>query len=106
MILNCYFRYEVTGCEVVWAVKDKSIGKSFFDEGAATFFLPNLRSNKESANPEQEPRCTVLKRRKYTLETTCKTLNTGYGSALGPDWKFEMSSSDRQVRYSLASAKD
>ncbi len=30
------------GCEVVWAIKNKSIGQTFFDEGAATFFLPHL----------------------------------------------------------------
>jgi hypothetical protein len=43
------FRYEVGGCEVVWAIKDHSIGHTFFDEGAAVFFLPHLVSTTTEA---------------------------------------------------------
>uniref|UniRef100_A0A0E9UNF1 Uncharacterized protein n=1 Tax=Anguilla anguilla TaxID=7936 RepID=A0A0E9UNF1_ANGAN len=28
---SCLRRYEVEGCEVIWAVKDKAIGNTFFD---------------------------------------------------------------------------
>lgn len=35
---------------MVWAIKDKSIGQTFFDEGAATFFLPHL-SAAQTAEP-------------------------------------------------------
>ena len=33
--------YEITGCQVIWVVKHKSIGNKFFDEGASTFLLPS-----------------------------------------------------------------
>lgn len=53
--------YEVEGCEVVWAVKDKAIGNSFFDAGAAQFLIPALGTNK----PERPVPC---KRSRYTTE--------------------------------------
>lgn len=53
--------YEVEGCEVVWAVKDKAIGNSFFDAGAAQFLIPALGANK----PERAVPC---KRSRYTTE--------------------------------------
>lgn len=54
-------RYEVEGCEVIWAVKDKAIGNSFFDAGAAQFLIPALETNK----PERAAPC---KRSRYTTE--------------------------------------
>ncbi|XP_029681642.1 pyridine nucleotide-disulfide oxidoreductase domain-containing protein 1 isoform X1 [Takifugu rubripes] len=87
--------YEVEGCEVVWAVKDKAIGNSFFDAGAAQFLIPALGTNK----PERAVPC---KRSRYTTEepapwgTQVFTADgkaqrhscgpTEAGSALGPDW--------------------
>lgn len=69
-------RYEVSGCEVVWAIKDKTIGHTFFDAGAATFFLPHLVSPCQSSSSAAElatGNLTVvqpLKRTKYTLDST------------------------------------
>lgn len=54
-------RYEVEGCEVVWAIKDKAIGNAFFDAGAAQFLIPALDANK----PERAAPC---KRSRYTTE--------------------------------------
>jgi len=54
------FRYRITDCEVVWAIKDASIVSTFVDAGAAKFFLPSL--NTEAA-PVEGP----LKRPRYTL---------------------------------------
>ncbi|KAK6170256.1 hypothetical protein SNE40_018691 [Patella caerulea] len=73
--------YEVEGCEVIWAIKDKSISSAFVDAGAAQFFLPCVNKEKtESRKP--------LKRHKYTEEgkddvTRPKNVT---GGALGPDW--------------------
>lgn len=62
MIISvCLFRYEVEGCEVVWAVKDKAIGNTFFDAGAAQFLIPSLEADK----PERAVPC---KRTRYTTE--------------------------------------
>lgn len=87
--------YEVEGCEVVWAVKDKAIGNTFFDAGAAEFLIPSLRVDK----PEKLLPC---KRTRYTTEEVAPgepqtftadrnarghgSSSTEAGSALGPDW--------------------
>lgn len=53
-------RYEVEGCEVVWAIKDKAIGNTFFDGGAAQFLIPLLGADKpERASPCKRPRYTT-----------------------------------------------
>ncbi|MEQ2188513.1 hypothetical protein GOODEAATRI_015880 [Goodea atripinnis] len=53
--------YEVKGCEVIWAVKDKAIGNTFFDAGAAQFLITSLEADKaEAAGP--------CKRLRYTME--------------------------------------
>lgn len=57
-----YFRFELTGREVLWAIKHDSIGNHYFDKGAATFLLSHLEStNTPSA---KEP---VTKRMKYGI---------------------------------------
>ncbi|XP_060929164.1 pyridine nucleotide-disulfide oxidoreductase domain-containing protein 1 [Limanda limanda] len=87
--------YEVEGCEVIWAVKDKAIGNTFFDAGAAQFLIPSLEADK----PERD---ALVKRSRYTTEEpavgTSHTFTadrnprghgvgpTESGSALGPDW--------------------
>lgn len=77
--------YEVEGCEVVWAIKDKSISSTFVDPGAAEFFLPQL-------NKEKSTDTKPSKRLKYTLEEE-KTFDspvTRPGGALGPDWSVNL----------------
>ncbi|XP_051911325.1 pyridine nucleotide-disulfide oxidoreductase domain-containing protein 1 isoform X3 [Hippocampus zosterae] len=87
--------YEVEGCEVIWAVKDKAIGNTFFDAGAAQFLIPSLGADK----PERAATC---KRTRYTTDdptdgeaqtfTSDRHMRgrgsgpTEPGSALGPDW--------------------
>ncbi|XP_078530188.1 pyridine nucleotide-disulfide oxidoreductase domain-containing protein 1 isoform X2 [Lissotriton helveticus] len=75
--------YEIEGCEVIWAIKDKAIGNTFFDAGAAEFLIPQLRTEKPQA---PKP----LKRTKYTTEGEpdegSSSRPAEVGSALGPDW--------------------
>ncbi|XP_074861004.1 pyridine nucleotide-disulfide oxidoreductase domain-containing protein 1 isoform X2 [Carettochelys insculpta] len=76
--------YEIEGCEVIWAIKDKAIGNTFFDAGAAEFLIPKLTAEKS----ETEITC---KRTKYTTEGSEKeegsvAAASKIGSALGPDW--------------------
>lgn len=85
--------HEVERCEVVWVIKDKAIGNTFFDAGAAQFLIPSLEGNKP-------PKSVPCKRPRYTTEETaegtshtftaekkrCQTTPTEHGSALGPDW--------------------
>ncbi|KAM7378043.1 hypothetical protein PAMA_013103 [Pampus argenteus] len=87
--------YEVEGCEVIWAVKDKAIGNTFFDAGAAQFLIPSLEADK----PEGAATC---KRLRYTTEEPAAGASQSFtadrnlrgrgscptepGSALGPDW--------------------
>ena len=95
--------YEVCGCEVVWAIKDTSISRTFFDEGAATFFLPHLAAQTaDSATTFSDDIVEVspLRRTKYTVESrnsgtgngNGKSAPTGkgVGGALGPDWHSEL----------------
>lgn len=56
------FRYEIEGCEVIWAIKDKSISSTFVDPGAGEFFMAEL--NKEKETQEGKP----SKRLKYTVD--------------------------------------
>ncbi|CAL8242121.1 unnamed protein product [Merluccius merluccius] len=80
--------FEVGGCEVVWAVKDKAIGNTFFDAGAAQFLIPSLEAQRPA-------RAAVCKRARYTTEEApdgggdqrrAGSGPTDTGSALGPDW--------------------
>lgn len=60
-ILFFVFRYEIENCQVIWAIKDKSVGATFFDAGAAHFFLPCFQEAKQEDN---EP----SKRLRYTSD--------------------------------------
>ncbi|KAL7370513.1 hypothetical protein ABVT39_002898 [Epinephelus coioides] len=87
--------YEVEGCEVIWAVKDKAIGNTFFDAGAAQFLIPSLEADKpERAAPCKRPRYTTEEPAPGAAQTFTADKNarrqgsssTEAGSALGPDW--------------------
>ncbi|XP_067162330.1 pyridine nucleotide-disulfide oxidoreductase domain-containing protein 1 isoform X2 [Apteryx mantelli] len=76
--------YEIEGCEVIWAIKDKAIGNTFFDAGAAEFLIPKLTAEKQET-------AMACKRTKYTMEGREKkerpiAESDKLGSALGPDW--------------------
>ncbi len=89
------------GCEVVWAIKDKSIGQTFFDEGAATHFLPHLS---ESSAPNK---VRVHKRTKYTIgqDGGSKKKAEECGSALGPDWSVNLQLTGRD-QYKVTHAME
>ncbi|XP_009299251.1 pyridine nucleotide-disulfide oxidoreductase domain-containing protein 1 isoform X1 [Danio rerio] len=74
--------YEVEGCEVIWAVKDKAIGNTFFDAGAAQFLIPSLEADRREAS-------SLCKRARYTTDSSAaghSGSSSELGSALGPDW--------------------
>uniref|UniRef100_A0A672M2H4 Pyridine nucleotide-disulfide oxidoreductase domain-containing protein 1 n=1 Tax=Sinocyclocheilus grahami TaxID=75366 RepID=A0A672M2H4_SINGR len=74
--------YEVEGCEVIWAIKDKAIGNTFFDAGAAQFLIPSLGADKKD-------RSLPCKRARYATDKTGaghSGASGELGSALGPDW--------------------
>ena len=92
---------------MVWAIKDGSITRTFFDEGAATFFLPHLASQpteKPTTSGDDDDgilEVSPLRRTKYTVESHSRTGNgngggtksgmgIGIGGALGPDWHSEL----------------
>uniref|UniRef100_A0AAX7V7C3 Pyridine nucleotide-disulfide oxidoreductase domain-containing protein 1 n=1 Tax=Astatotilapia calliptera TaxID=8154 RepID=A0AAX7V7C3_ASTCA len=87
--------YEVEGCEVIWAVKDKAIGNTFFDAGAAQFLIPSLEADKpQAAAPCKRPRFTTEEAAPggshiFTADRSSQAYGHGptdSGSALGPDW--------------------
>ena len=59
----------MTGCEVVWAIKDRSIGHVFLDAGAATFFYPHLNDPLLPSH-ENTAAATGLKYRPSTATTS------------------------------------
>ncbi|XP_033739576.1 pyridine nucleotide-disulfide oxidoreductase domain-containing protein 1-like [Pecten maximus] len=84
--------YEVQGCEVVWAIKDKSISSAFVDAGAAEFFLPKLNSEKDEGSKPS-------KRLKYTSEDNNlqeEPKEETFGGALGPDWSANLKMTGQQ----------
>ncbi|XP_075408128.1 pyridine nucleotide-disulfide oxidoreductase domain-containing protein 1 isoform X1 [Tenrec ecaudatus] len=76
--------YEVEGCEVIWAIKDKAIGNTFFDAGAAEFLTSKLIVEKLEAKVAHKRTRYTTEGRKKEARTTAKASNVG--SALGPDW--------------------
>ncbi len=96
--------YEVKGCQIIWAIKDHAISHTFFDEGAAAFFLPQLASSEketakssDSGKAEAVVEVSPFKRTKYALEQSpvknlinedarCGAEAETMGVALGPDW--------------------
>lgn len=58
---------------MIWAIKDKSIGATFFDAGAAHFFIPCLKENKQEENKP-------CKRLRYTIDGMWCGFSTFYSS--------------------------
>uniref|UniRef100_A0A8C9HHF7 Pyridine nucleotide-disulfide oxidoreductase domain-containing protein 1 n=1 Tax=Piliocolobus tephrosceles TaxID=591936 RepID=A0A8C9HHF7_9PRIM len=76
--------YEIKGCEVIWAIKDKAIGNTFFDAGAAEFLTSKLIAEKPEAKIAQKRTRYTTEGRKKEARSKSKADNVG--SALGPDW--------------------
>ncbi|KAL5466979.1 hypothetical protein EMCRGX_G031144 [Ephydatia muelleri] len=99
--------YEVTGCEVVWAIKHQSIGHAFFDAGAAAFFLSSLEDRGHKGESQVG---SIRKQQKYVLDTSSAAGNASgscepkavsgvaaAGSALGPDWSSDLNMCGKQA---------
>lgn len=66
------------GCEVIWVIKDKAIGNTFFDAGAAQFLIPSLEADKpETAAPRKRPRYTTEEPAADASQTFIAGLNHG-----------------------------
>ncbi|GIX78697.1 pyridine nucleotide-disulfide oxidoreductase domain-containing protein 1 [Caerostris extrusa] len=81
--------YEIENCQIIWAIKDKSVGATFFDAGAAKFFLPSLHEGKQEVS-------FLSKRWKYELEGSSQSKSV-MGSALGPDWSVKINLNGKTV---------
>lgn len=71
--------YNISHCDIIWAIKDDSIGATFFDAGAAQFFKLFLHEQ-HSGDDDQ-----FTKRLKYKISDDSVS-KSEIGSALGPDW--------------------
>ena len=60
----------MSGCEVVWAVKDDAIGNTFFDKGAAAFFLPQIEASVTCSKSSETFMELPSKRMKYGIVGT------------------------------------
>ena len=63
--LFSFYRYEIEGCEVVWAIKDETITATFIDAGAAQFFLPHLCDDKDQPRPKKRTKYSVGKSKHF-----------------------------------------
>ena len=54
---------------MLWAIKDDAIGNTFFDKGAATFFLPHLESSVPVSEEKHKFMESTVKRMKYGIDT-------------------------------------
>lgn len=82
--------HEVQGCKVLWAVRESSIGATFFDPGAAQFFLPHLKAE-EGADCDSGARSATVEgggdeQRSSEQSDQGHQMSALPGSALGPDW--------------------
>lgn len=99
--------FSIRSCELVWIIRDTHITATFLDAGAAHFLRSYVSGEKKSTeggrnaegggSAEVDPSTLlsdqVVKRLKYTIvEGESHDRQSGYGSALGPDWqqKFEL----------------
>ena len=64
MILFPY-RYEIKNCEVIWCIKDDSIGNKFFDEGASSFMIHSLDEKLDKSRKVDQ---TIFKRKIFGAE--------------------------------------
>ena len=63
---------------MIWAVKDKAIGNTFFDAGAAQFLIPSLEADKpEGAAPCKRPHYTTEESAAETPQTFTAGIHLG-----------------------------
>ena len=76
--INCLcfsYRYELKGCEVIWAIKADTIGNVFLDKAAANFLLENL--DNEADQQPRKSETTIFKRKKYTIARESRRTEKG-----------------------------
>ena len=82
--------YKIKGTEVVWVIRDSTIGSVFLDKGAAQFMLAEMTNNETEKKP--------TKRVRYKTSRRWSRGSAGgkriRGSALGPDWTDEFEIGD------------
>ena len=71
--------YEVSDCEIVWAIKDDNFGATFFDAVVSKFFTDFL----EEKLPKDD---SISKRQHFTVNESNSNRTNEFGVALGPDW--------------------
>ena len=95
--------HEVTGCELVWAVKDTYVGNTFFDHTASGFVLPELEKRRpvriidnedtkggtDGKNDQKKQEQKQQQQHSRAAESVQASLT---GGALGPDWTGGLSS--------------
>ena len=75
--------YELQAIDIVWAIKDDSIAATFFDAGAAEFFISDFYET----GGQKDVGSKHTKRMKYTVSTdSSNQKRMKLGGALGPYW--------------------
>lgn len=82
--------HEIQDCEIIWAIRDKSFGATFFDAAAAKFFEDFL--DQDNAKGEESQTVTQC----GGDATQSKSLE--FGAALGPQWHCGFSMKGRATK--------
>ncbi|ODM92421.1 Pyridine nucleotide-disulfide oxidoreductase domain-containing protein 1, partial [Orchesella cincta] len=87
------FVHEVSGVDIVWAIKDKSISAHFVDPGAAEFFIQSKLSNTNQTKDS-------------SLPTTTKQTSCDQGSSFPENEAVHSTDSGSEVSVTSAQAQD
>lgn len=79
--IACELVHEVEHCQIVWAIKDKSFGATFYDAAASKFFEDSFDSSKNECRHEQ-----IKKQHQYAVDPNIEANHHEFGVALGPNW--------------------
>ncbi|RWS31999.1 Pyridine nucleotide-disulfide oxidoreductase domain-containing protein 1-like protein [Leptotrombidium deliense] len=88
--------HHIQNCELIWIVRDKSAGTTFFDAHAAHFLLSSKCENTEY---------NLVRRLKYVAVNDDNS-KQGFGSALGPDWKETLQAKNLEMKGNCSATKN
>ncbi|KAH8877885.1 Pyridine nucleotide-disulfide oxidoreductase domain-containing protein 1 [Schistosoma japonicum] len=102
--------YEVSGCQIIWVIKDSNISTPFLDAAAARFLLEASEISKQNDFAGKKTQCspkscdheisedTQIRRMRYVVAENDESEQQSHGSgiskssvtgaALGPDWAY------------------
>ncbi|CAG2107785.1 unnamed protein product [Medioppia subpectinata] len=79
--------HQIVNCQLIWCMKDESMGAPYFDAMAAQFLSNRLNAEPQDCTADDCP--NISKRLNYrivNIEQNVTQTDQPFGAALGPDW--------------------